>query len=131
MLRKEGLGLETERVGEAVIDASIKVHKVFGPGLLETIYEASLERELTLRGLRVARQVQVPVSYEGVDLGLGFRVDLKVEDCVVVEVKAVETLLSVHEAQVLTYLKLTGLRLGFLLNFNVPAMKAGIRRLVR
>jgi GxxExxY protein len=131
MLRNEGLGRETERVGEAIVDAAIKVHKVFGPGLLETIYEASLERELTLRGLRVARQVQVPVSYEGADLGLGFRLDLRVQDCAVVEVKAVETLLPVHEAQVLTYLKLTDLRLGFLLNFNVPTMKAGIKRLVR
>jgi GxxExxY protein len=131
MLRHTDLDEQTERIGEAIVDAAIKVHKVFGPGLLEAIYEASLARELVLRGLRVARQVQVPVSYEGADLGLGFRLDLKVEDCAVVEVKAVEALLPVHDAQVLTYLKLTDLRLGFLLNFNVPAMKAGIKRLVR
>jgi len=112
------------------VDAAIKVHRTFGPGLLESVYEASLERELAMRGFQVERQIAVPVVYEGTDIGLGFRIDLRIGGRVIIEVKAVESLQRVHEAQVLTYLKLTGLRLAYLMNFNVPFLRTGIKRLV-
>jgi len=113
----------------AVVDASIKVHTGLGPGLLESVYEACLAHELRQRGLAVDRQIPLPVHYDGIVIEAGLRLALLVEQCVVVEIKAVETLLPVHTAQLLTYLKLGGYPLGLLLNFNVPHMKAGIKRL--
>jgi GxxExxY protein len=121
---------EAERVGRLVLDAAIRVHRILGPGLLESVYETCLEHELKKAGLEVARQVLVPVIYDGERLDAGLRIDLLVGGCVVVEVKAVEAVIPVHDAQLLTYLKLTGHRLGYLLNFNVPLMKDGIRRRV-
>ena len=120
-----------ESIGRQVVDAAIKVHRVLGPGLLESAYEQCLSHELSLRGLRVRRQVVLPVVYEGLRLDAGYRLDMVVDDAVVVEIKAVEALSRLHEAQILTYLRLSGLRLGFLLNFNAVQMRHGLRRFVR
>lgn len=121
---------EQERVTEAVIGAAIEVHRQLGPGLLESAYEACLFRELTERGLNVARQVSLPVLYKGTQVDCGYRLDLLVEDEVVVELKAVESLLPIHNAQVITYLKLSGYPIGLLINFNVTMLRNGLRRLV-
>ena len=107
----------------------MRVHRALGPGLLETVYEACLAHELVKSGLGVKRQLNMPVVYDGVVLEAGYRLDMLVEDCVVVEVKAVEKLADIHRAQLLSYLRLGGYRLGYLLNFNSPLLKDGIRRL--
>ena len=119
------------RISGTIVDAAIKVHTEFGPGLLENVYELCLAHELEKRGQSVERQVQQGVTYDGVVLETGFKLDLLVDSEVVVELKAVETLLPVHSAQLLTYLRLGGFRLGLLINFNVPLLKNGIRRFVR
>ena len=111
-----------------IIGAAIEVHKQLGPGLLESAYEECLCHELHLRGLAFQRQAPLPVTYKGLKLDCGYQLDLVVEDAVVLELKALEKILPVHEAQLLTYLKLSGHRLGFLLNFNVPLMRDGISR---
>lgn len=116
------------RVSGAIVDAAYTVHSALGPGLLESIYEACLVHELTKRGLKVARQVALPIKYDGVCLDAGLRLDLLVADCVVVELKAIEGILPIHEAQLLSYLKLSGCRVGLLINFNVPTIKVGIIR---
>ncbi|MBI4441841.1 MAG: GxxExxY protein [Acidobacteria bacterium] len=108
----------------------MKVHSAVGPGLLESAYEACLLHELRDLGLKVAAQVSLPVAYDGVKIEVGYRVDLLVEDAVIVELKAVETLLSIHTAQLLSYLKLSGKRVGLLINFNVLQLKDGIKRMV-
>lgn len=120
---------ELDALARIVVDAAFKVHKTLGPGLLESVYELCLAHELTKRGVEVARQVPVPILYDGERLEAGLRLDLLVGRAIVVEVKAVEKDLPVFKAQLLTYLKLTGKRLGFLINFNVPIIKDGIRRL--
>ncbi|HZC17293.1 MAG TPA: GxxExxY protein, partial [Caulobacteraceae bacterium] len=112
------------------VDAGLKVHKALGPGLLESAYEHCLAYELVTRGISLRRQVALPVVYEGVRLDAGYRLDIVVEDLIVIEIKAVEAPSRLHEAQVLTYLKLSGHRLGFLMNFNVELFKNGVRRLV-
>lgn len=117
-------------VTDAVIASAIEVHRALGPGLLENAYQACLAHEIRGRGLPVAAQVPVPVVYKGVSLEVGYRADLIVADTVIVEIKAVEAILPVHEAQLLTYLKLTGKRVGLLINFNVPLLKEGIVRRV-
>lgn len=114
---------------EVVIGACIEVHCVLGPGLLESAYEQCLAHELALRGLSFQRQVSVPVEYKGLQLECGYRVDLVVEGELVVELKAVERLLPVHEAQVITYLRLMGLQAGLLVNFHAETIKRGLRRL--
>ena len=119
-----------DAIARQVVDAGLKVHKALGPGLLESAYEHCLAHELGLRGMATSRQVPLPISYEGLRLDAGYRLDLVVAGAVVVEVKAVEALSHLHEAQLLTYLKLSGLRLGFLMNFNVPLFKEGVRRFV-
>ena len=113
-----------------VIGAAIEVHRHLGPGLLESIYELSLYRELSLRGLAVRRQVRIPIEYKGLQVAGGLRLDLVVSDHVLVEVKSVGALAPIHRAQVLTYLKLSHLRLGLLINFNVSVLRSGIRRIV-
>ena len=113
-----------------IIGCAIEVHKALGPGLLESAYEECLFYELQLAGLKVEKQKSLPVVYKEVKLDAGYRIDLLVEDCVVVELKAVEALHDVHTAQVLTYLKLSGCKLGLLLNFNVYRLSDGIKRLV-
>jgi len=116
-------------VSHAVIGAAIEVHRQLGPGLLESIYERALCRELWLRGVPSERQVLLPVAYKGVDLDVAVRLDLIVEGKVIVEVKAVEALAPIHRAQLLTYLKLSALPLGLLLNFNVTLLRHGVRRI--
>lgn len=121
--------LYEELTGE-IVGAAIEVHRVLGPGLLESAYEECLCRELELRQVRFQRQVALPVSYRGLQLDCGYRLDLVVEEKVVLEIKAVESLAPTHQAQLLTYLKLSGLRAGLLMNFNVVLMKDGIKRIV-
>ena len=113
-----------------VIDAAIKVHSALGPGLLEGAYEACLCHELRKRGLHVEHQLTLPVVYDGISIDLGFRIDVRVNRFVVVELKAVKKLLPIHDAQLLSYLKLSGHKVGLLMNFNVWRLKDGIRRLV-
>ena len=120
-----------DAIGRQVVDSAVKVHRFLGPGLLESAYEHCLAHELSVRGLQVVRQVPLPIEYDGLVLDAGYRLDLMVEDNVVVEIKSVESLLRLHEAQLLTYLKLSRRRLGYLLNFNVTPMRQGIRRMVR
>jgi GxxExxY protein len=120
-----------EAIGRHVLNSAIKVHRALGPGLLESAYEHCLAHELTVRGVKVRRQVSLPIEYEGLRLDAGYRLDLVVGDAVVVEVKAVEAISRLYEAQLLTYLRLSGLRLGYLLNFNAVQLKQGLRRFVR
>jgi GxxExxY protein len=122
--------LEIERVATAIVDAAFKVHSKFGPGLLESAYRICLVHELRLRGFHVATERTVPVIYEGVRLDCGYRIDLLVNDLVIIELKAVSEMHPVFEAQLMTYLKLTGKRLGFLINFNTKLIKDGIKRVV-
>ena len=117
-------------ITEKVLGAAIEVHKHLGPGLLESAYESCLCHELGIRGLSFQRQVQLPLLYKGLRVDAAFRLDLVIEDKIIVELKSQEGLLPVHEAQLMTYLKLTGMRVGLLLNFNVPIMKDGIIRRV-
>ena len=121
----------TEEVAKQVVDAAWKVYKYFGPGLLESVYEIALARELAGRGLHVLRQKRVPVYYEDQLISEdGFRIDLLVDNRVVIELKSVETLKPLFHAQLRTYLKLTGHKVGFLINFNVTEFKEGIKRVV-
>jgi GxxExxY protein len=119
-----------EEVGHALIGAAIKVHSTVGAGLLESAYEACLLYELEKRRLRVRRQVSVPIRYEDLTIDNGYRIDLLVDECVVAELKAVPAILPVHRAQLLSYLRLGGFKLGLLLNFHVAQMRDGIVRLV-
>jgi GxxExxY protein len=123
--------LQLDRVARLVVDSAFSVHSILGPGLLESVYEQCLVHELELRDVLVRRQVYLPLAYKGLEIESGLRLDLLVADAIVVEVKALERLLAVHEAQLLTYLKLSNHRLGLLINFNVPLVKDGIRRLIR
>lgn len=120
---------ETEAAARVLVDAAFSVHRELGPGLLESVYEACLCHELSLRGVEFQSQVVLPIKYRGIQLDGGLRLDLVVANRLVVELKAVEVILPVHEAQVLTYLKLSGHRLGLLFNFNVPRIKDGIKRI--
>lgn len=121
---------EANRLSNVIIGAAIQVHRELGPGLLESAYEACLKYELAQQGLRVESQVSQPVIYKGIHLDCGYRLDLLVEDLIIVELKTVESLHPIHDAQLLTYLKLKNLWLGLLINFNVPLLKNGIKRLV-
>jgi GxxExxY protein len=121
---------ELNRLSEIVIGAAIAVHRELGPGLLESAYEACLQFELLDRGLRVERQKEQPVIYRGIRVDCGYRLDLVVEDRIILELKAVEKLLPIHEAQLMSYLRLSGCHLGLLLNFNVRVLKDGMKRLV-
>jgi GxxExxY protein len=121
---------ETELVAKATIDAAYKVHKTLGPGLLESVYEACLAHELKRRGLVVETQVALPVVYEDIRLEAGLRLDMLIASQLLVELKAVERMNPLFEAQLLTYLRLTGYRLGLLINFNVILIKNGIKRIV-
>jgi GxxExxY protein len=126
----EGLSVELEQIASTIVDAGLKVHRTLGLGLLESVYETCLARELELRGVAVRRQVGVPVTYKGVTLEPGYRLDLLVAETIVIEVKAVEALTRLHEAQLLTYLRLSRKRLGFLMNFNALMFKQGLRRFI-
>jgi len=122
--------MEMNQLTERVIGACIEIHKTLGPGLLESAYEECLCHELRLAGLGFERQKSLPVAYKSVQLDCGYRLDVVVEKKLLVELKAVQDLLPIHEAQLLTYLKLSGLTVGLLINFYVPALRRGIKRIV-
>ena len=126
---RESIPKETDEVASKIVDAAFAVHRALGPGLLESVYEVCLLHELNKRGLKVERQVLLPVVYDNLRLDAGPDLDLVVEKRVVVELKAVEVLLPVHKAQLLTYLKLSGHRLGLLVNFNGALIKQGMQRI--
>jgi GxxExxY protein len=126
-----GVPPEVNAVANQIVDAAFKVHTELGPGLLESSYSACLAHELRLRGLVVEVEVALPLVYEGLHVGSGYRIDMLVAGCVIVEIKAVEALPPVAQAQLLTYLKLSGIRLGYLINFNVPMLKEGLKRYIR
>lgn len=122
--------MNENEIAAVIVDAALKIHKTLGPGLLESVYEAVLSFELKRRGLQVVQQRALPVYYEGLKLAIGFRVDLLVANTVIIEIKSVEALAPVHRKQLETYLRLTDLRLGLLINFNVELIKDGIQRVV-
>ena len=120
-----------EIVSRNIVNSAIKVHKALGPGLLESVYQRCLSYELEKLSLDVKCECEIPVYYQTIKIDLGFRADMIIEDAIIIENKVVDRLAPIHEAQLLTYLKLTNLRLGFLLNWNVSLMKDGIKRMVR
>lgn len=122
--------MELNELSGQVVDAAMKVHSVLGPGLLENAYEVFLKYEFEKRGLTVGQQVGLPVVYDGVRMDVGYRLDLLVNGEIIVELKAVDSLTAVHEAQLLSYLKLSGKKIGLLINFNVAHLKNGIKRMV-
>ena len=122
--------MEEEAISKEIVDSAIKVHTTLGCGMLESVYETCLAHELARRSLPVRKQVVMPIQYEGVTLDAGYRLDLLIAEKVVVEVKAVERMLPLHVAQLLTYLKLGGYKLGLLLNFNSVHLRHGIRRVI-
>ena len=126
----EAVSAGVNQVGRAVMDAAFAVHRPLGPGLLESVYEVCLSEELGQAGLVVERQVGIPVAYGEARLDVGYRIDLLVNKSVVVEVKSIDALASIHTARLLTYLRFSGLRLGYLINFNTVRLKDGFRRLV-
>jgi GxxExxY protein len=121
--------VDENEIGKKILGCALAVHKTLGPGLLEGAYEACLAHEIGKTGLHYQRQLTLPLVYDGIVVETGYRLDLVVNGRVVVEIKAVETLIEVHRAQLLSYLKLGGYRLGYLLNFNVPMMRRGIVRM--
>ncbi len=121
---------DIQEIARILVDAAVKVHRALGPGLLESAYQKCYAHELRMRGLKVVTEVMLPIVYEGLEIDAGYRIDMIIEDMIVVENKVVEQLLPIHEAQLLTYLKLSGHSLGFLLNWNVKLMKYGIKRMV-
>ena len=126
----KGTKEEADRLSRQVIGAAIEVHRALGPGLLESVYEACLCHELAVRNVAFERQVSLPVQYKDVYLDCGYRLDVLVGGCMIVELKSVAQLEPIHDAQLLTYLRLSRLWLGLLINFNVPVLKQGIKRLV-
>lgn len=119
-----------EKLAAEIVDVAITVHKEMGPGLLESVYELCMLKEFALRGIRARNQVVIPLVYKGYELSKEFKVDILVEEEIVIELKSVEAMATVFEAQIISYLKLSDKRLGFLINFNVPLMKQGIKRFV-
>jgi GxxExxY protein len=124
------LDMEIEQIGRVTINSAIKVHKTLGPGLLESVYQKCLAYELEKDGLEVQCEVPLPVQYEDIKIDAGFRADMIIENSVIIENKTVDQIAPIHEAQLLTYLKITGMSLGFLLNWKVTLMKDGIKRMV-
>jgi len=122
--------MDINKLSNRIIGAAIEVHKTLGPGLLESAYEQCLCHELSLRGLSFERQKELPVIYRGLKLDCGYRLDIVVEDAIILELKSCEKIEPIHKAQLLTYLRLSGISLGLILNFNVPAMRDGIVRIV-
>jgi GxxExxY protein len=130
MGEEQGKSIAVEEAAKEVVDAAIKVHRNLGPGLLESAYQACLAFKLRNRGLWVECEVGVPVIYEGQRIEIGYRIDMLVANCLLIENKTIDQILPIHEAQLLTYLKLSGHPVGFILNWNVRLMKNGIRRFV-
>lgn len=128
MSKAEPIPRQVEEIGREVVDAAFTVHRELGPGLLESVYESCICHELALRGMPFRTQVVLPITYKGLKLESGLRLDLLIHDSVIAELKAVRVMEPVFEAQLLSYLRLTGLRLGFLINFNVPLIRDGIFR---
>ena len=124
------LSKREEYIAERIVDAAYIVHKILGPGLLEKVYEVCFCHELSKRGLEYQRQVDIPIIYDGITFDEGLRLDVLVEELIICELKAVDEMNPVWEAQLLSHLKLTGKRLGFLINFNVPVIKKGIKRII-
>jgi GxxExxY protein len=122
--------MEIEEIASKIVAAAIKVHSALGPGLLESAYQKCMAYELARDGSKVDCEVILPIKYEDIDIDAGYRIDMIVSDAVIIENKTVEKLLPIHEAQLLTYLKMKKCKLGFLLNWNVPRMKDGIKRMV-
>jgi GxxExxY protein len=122
--------MELNEISGKIIDLAMKVHTALGPGLLENTYEACLIHELKKAGLKVISQVALPVNYDGETIELGYRIDLLVEDVIIVELKSVEKIIPLYQAQLMSYLKLSGCRLGLLINFNVLHLKDGIKRII-
>ncbi|RPH32657.1 MAG: GxxExxY protein [Bacteroidales bacterium] len=122
--------MEEEEIGRKIVNAAYTIHKSLGPGLLEKVYEICMAHELTKSGLIVRRQVDIPIVYDGISFDEGLRLDLLVNDKVIIELKAVEIVNPVWEAQIISHLKLSGKQLGYLINFNVPLIKEGIRRFI-
>jgi GxxExxY protein len=122
--------MDINKISGTIIEAAMRVHSLLGPGLLESAYEACLIHELRRRGLKALSQVALPVIYDGISIDAGYRVDLIVNDLVMLELKAIEKVLPIHEAQLLSYLKLSNKKLGLLINFNVVHLKDGIKRMV-
>jgi GxxExxY protein len=127
---KKGIGLEFEALSRDVIGCAIEVHKALGPGLLESAYEECLVHELSLHRISHSRQHLLPIEYKGVQLDCGYRIDVLVGKTLILELKAVESLLPIHEAQVLTYMRIARVPVGLLINFNVPRLRDGIKRFV-
>ena len=121
---------EIDSLSNKIIGAAIEVHRLLGPGLLESAYEECLSKELDIRGIKVKRQVILPIEYKGIKIESAYRLDLLVEDKIILELKSVAAIEPIHESQLLTYLKLTKLWLGLVINFNVPLLKDGIKRIV-
>ncbi|MCK4330744.1 GxxExxY protein [candidate division WOR-3 bacterium] len=122
--------MHENEISKIIVDSCLRIHKKLGPGLLETVYEEVLFYELTRKNLRCKRQIAIPVIYENIKMDIGFRADLIVEDKVIIELKSVENIMPVHKKQLLTYLKITGMKLGLLVNFNVELIKNGVTRIV-
>lgn len=122
--------MHENQIGKIIVDCAVKLHMELGPGLLESVYETLLAHRLQNAGLHVKRQAPIPIIFDGIQFDEGFRADLIVEDKVIVELKSVENIHPSHQKQVLTYLKLTGLKLGYLLNFGAPVIKDGIWRII-
>ena len=122
--------MELNNISGLIVDAAFKVHNFLGPGLLESSYEACLKHELKKRKVNIQSQVSFPIDYDGLKIDAGYRIDLLVEEAIIVELKSIEKILPIHEAQLLTYLKLSNLKVGLLINFNVLRIKDGIKRLV-
>ncbi|WP_129633029.1 GxxExxY protein [Candidatus Oscillochloris fontis] len=122
--------MQINQISGQIVDAAMKVHTILGPGLLESAYEVCLAHELRKRGLKLSTQVTLPITYDGIQIDAGYRLDLFVEETVIVELKAVSKVLPIHEAQLLSYLKLSGCKLGLLINFHVVHLKDGIKRMV-
>ena len=122
--------MEINKITGSIIDSAMKVHTALGPGLLESAYEACLKHELISKNIHVLNQVMLPIKYHGIEIEAGYRLDLLVEDEVIVELKAVDKIHPIHEAQLLSYLKLANKKIGLLINFNVPRLKYGIKRII-
>ena len=130
MKRRDAETPREDRLTDKIIGAAIEIHRVLGPGLLESAYEECLCYQLSQRDLQFKRQVPLPVTYKGIKLACGYKTDLLVDDLVIVELKTVETLLAVHSAQLLSYLRLSGKPVGLLINFHTPVLKSGLKRIV-
>jgi GxxExxY protein len=129
-MNAKGKIMHENEIAKQILDCAFKIHKDVGPGLLESVYEELLSYEIIKRGLFVQRQVGIPLNYESIKMEIGFRADIIVENKVIIELKSIETILDVHKKQLLTYLKLSGLKLGLLINFNTYMLKDGIVRIV-